>query len=60
MPQPMTPHAIAIREQIEKIMGDFKAECAKQAQRLEVPEFEFTHCVILRLYSRMIEEKLSR
>ena len=60
MPQPLTPHAIAIREQIEKVMGEFKEDCAKQARRLDVPDFEFTQCVILRLFSRMIEEKLSR
>jgi hypothetical protein len=60
MPQPMTPHAVAIREQIEKIMGEFNAECAKRARRLDVPEFEFTQCIILRLFSRMIEDKLSR
>jgi hypothetical protein len=56
----MKPHASAIREQIEKIMGEFKAECANQARRLDVPEFEFTQCVIVRLFSSMIEDKLSR
>jgi hypothetical protein len=56
----MTPHAVAIREQIEKIMSEFKAECAKRARQLDVSESEFTQCIILRLFSRMIEDKLSR
>ena len=55
MPQPITPHAKAIRKQIEKIIREFKAECAKQARALDVPEAEFTQCVIVRLFSSMIE-----